>query len=46
MTKISGRRIDFVVRAFDETEEIGNGTHERAIVSLTKIADRLAAKRR
>jgi len=46
VSKIAGRRIDFIVRALDETEEIGNGTHERAIVSLAKIAERLDAKRR
>ena len=46
VSKIAGRRIEFVVRAFDETEEIGNGTHERAIVNLAKIAERLEAKRR
>lgn len=44
VTKIAGRRIEFAVRAFDETEEIGAGTHERALVSLTKIAERLKAK--
>ena len=44
VTKVAGRRIEFAVRAFDETEEIGNGTHERAVVSLAKIAERLRAK--
>ena len=44
VTKIEGRRVEFAVRASDETEEIGNGTHERAIVSLAKIAERLKAK--
>jgi fluoroacetyl-CoA thioesterase len=46
VSKIDGRRIEFTVRAFDETEEIGNGTHQRALVSLAKIADRLKAKQR
>src|SRR5579862_6925312 len=44
VTKVEGRRIEFAVRAFDETEEIGKGTHERAIVNLAKIAERLKAK--
>jgi len=44
VTKIEGRRITFAVRANDETEEIGNGTHERALVNLVKIAQRLKAK--
>jgi fluoroacetyl-CoA thioesterase len=46
VSKIDGRWIEFTVRAFDETEEIGNGTHQRALVSLAKIADRLKAKQR
>jgi fluoroacetyl-CoA thioesterase len=44
VTAIAGRRIDFAVRAFDEQEEIGFGTHERALVRLAKIAERLKAK--
>jgi len=44
VTKVEGRRIEFAVRARDETEEIGNGTHERAVVSLVKIAERLKTK--
>ncbi len=44
VTAILGRRIDFAVRAADEHEEIGVGTHERALVSLARIAERLKAK--
>jgi fluoroacetyl-CoA thioesterase len=44
VTKVEGRRVEFTVRAADEHEEIGNGTHERAVVNLAKIAERLAAK--
>ena len=44
VTKVEGRRVTFTVRAADEHEEIGNGTHERAVVNLAKIAERLAAK--
>ena len=45
VTKVAGRRIEFTVRAADEAEEIGAGTHERALVRLAKIAERLKAKR-
>jgi fluoroacetyl-CoA thioesterase len=45
VTKVAGRRIEFTVRAADEQEEIGTGTHERALVLLAKIAERLKAKR-
>lgn len=44
VTKVEGRRIEFTVRAADEVEEIGAGTHERALVVLAKIAERLKAK--
>lgn len=44
VSKVEGRRIEFTVRAFDEMEEIGNGTHERMLVNLAKIAERLKAK--
>src|SRR5579863_3039597 len=32
VTKCDGRRIEFNVRAFDEKEAIGSGTHLRAVV--------------
>jgi fluoroacetyl-CoA thioesterase len=44
VSKVEGRRIEFTVRAVDESEEIGTGTHERALVTLAKIAERLKAK--
>jgi fluoroacetyl-CoA thioesterase len=44
VTKVDGRRIEFTVRARDETEEIGAGTHERVIVDLARLAKRLSAK--
>jgi len=46
VTKVDGRRIEFDVTARDETEEIGNGTHERMVVDLTRLAQRLEAKKR
>ena len=46
VTKVDGRRIEFIVSARDETEEIGHGTHERMIVDYDRIAKRLAAKRK
>lgn len=44
VTKVDGRRIWFDVTARDDLEEIGNGTHERAVVDLKRIDARLAAK--
>jgi fluoroacetyl-CoA thioesterase len=44
VTKVDGRRIEFNVSARDETEEIGNGTHERMVVDMARIDRKLAAK--
>jgi fluoroacetyl-CoA thioesterase len=44
VTKVDGRRIEFTVSARDETEEIGNGTHERMVVDMARIDRKLAAK--
>src|SRR5215813_5567912 len=46
VTKVDGRRIEFDVTARDEIEEIGNGTHERMIVDLARLGQRLEAKKR
>src|SRR6476646_2570651 len=34
VTGTAGRRIDFRVRAMDEAEEIGTGTHARVVIEL------------
>jgi fluoroacetyl-CoA thioesterase len=44
VTAVVGRRIEFKVSAHDEVEEIGHGTHERMVVVLSRINDRLATK--
>jgi predicted thioesterase len=44
VTKVDGRRIEFEVSAHDEREEIGRGTHERMVVNLARMNERLAAK--
>ncbi|MBI3705298.1 MAG: thioesterase family protein [Rhizobiales bacterium] len=46
VTKVDGRRIEFTVSARDETEEIGNGTHERMVVDMARIDRRLDSKKR
>ena len=46
VTKVDGHRIEFKVSARDETEEIGNGTHERMVVDMARIDKRLASKAR
>ena len=44
VTKAEGRRLELRVRAFDEAQEIGSGTHRRAIVDTAKFNERLKAK--
>jgi predicted thioesterase len=41
---VDGRHIQFRVEAWDETERIGEGTHERAVINVAKFATRLAEK--
>jgi fluoroacetyl-CoA thioesterase len=44
VTKVDGRRIEFTVTARDEAEEIGTGTHERMVVDMARLTQRLQAK--
>lgn len=46
VTHVDGRRIVFEVTARDEVEEIGMGIHERTVVDLRRLTQRLAAKAR
>ncbi|HEY9157232.1 thioesterase family protein [Candidatus Binatus sp.] len=46
VTKVEGRRLDFSVRAFDEVEQVGSGTHRRAVLDAAKFNDRIKAKRK
>jgi len=38
------RKIDFRVWATDGTEEIGTGTHERTVVTVTRLVERMTVK--
>jgi fluoroacetyl-CoA thioesterase len=44
VVKVEGRRIAFKISVRDEIEEIGRGTHERMVVDLKRLANRLAQK--
>jgi fluoroacetyl-CoA thioesterase len=44
VTEVDGRRIVFAVTARDQVEEIGRGTHERMVVDLRRLTQRLDAK--
>jgi fluoroacetyl-CoA thioesterase len=41
---VEGRRIDFRIWATDGSEEIGAGTHERTVVTVGRIIEKMAAK--
>ena len=44
VTKCDGGRIEFDLRAADEKEAIGSGTHMRAVVNRGKFDERFAVK--
>jgi len=44
VTGTEGRKIFFRVWATDGNEEIGTGTHERTVVNIERIVERMTAK--
>ena len=44
VTAVEGRKVTFTVRAFDDAEEIGVGTHERFAVLKEKFLSKAQAK--
>jgi fluoroacetyl-CoA thioesterase len=46
VTKVDGRRLEFVVRAFDDVEQIGSGSHRRAVIDIAKFNERLKTKQK
>lgn len=42
--RIEGKKIYFRIWATDGVEVIGTGTHERTVVSVTRIIEKMAAK--
>ncbi|MHC2331752.1 thioesterase family protein [Bradyrhizobium sp. USDA 4454] len=44
VTGVQGRQIAFAVSASDEIEQIGKGTHERMVVEVARLQQRLDAK--
>lgn len=44
LTLVDGRRLTFRVQAFDGSEQIGDGVHERVIVDREKFLQRSAAR--
>jgi fluoroacetyl-CoA thioesterase len=44
VTKIDGRNIEFAVAAFDDKEQVGDGTHRRVVVNVARFDQRVQAK--
>jgi len=44
VTSLDKRRIEFSIRATAGNEEIGVGTHQRVVVQLSKLSERMKAK--
>ncbi|MFN5950801.1 MAG: thioesterase, FlK family, partial [Pirellulaceae bacterium] len=44
ITKIEGRLIDFDITAYDDRDQIGSGSHRRAIIDLNRFAPKVAEK--
>ena len=44
VTQIDGKIITFTLKAFDESGEIGEGTHKRAVVNVQRFLDKTYAK--
>jgi predicted thioesterase len=44
LLSLDGRRANFEVEAFDNLEKIGEGTHERFIITVANFAEKMKAK--
>lgn len=44
ITAVEGKRVTFVVRAWDDRELIGEGTHTRYIIDTARFMERVSAK--
>lgn len=44
VTAIDGKIVTFHIQAFDESGEIGNGTHKRAVLNAQRFLDKTYAK--
>jgi predicted thioesterase len=46
VVKVEGRIYTLEIEAFDETEKVGEATHQRAAVTVSKFAERVRAKKK
>ena len=46
VTAVDGRKVSFTVRAWDEDELIGEGTHTRYVIDVARFLERVQSKAR
>jgi fluoroacetyl-CoA thioesterase len=46
LTSIDDRRVGFAVEAWNGSEKIGDGTHERTIINVARFAEKMKSKTR
>jgi len=46
LVQVEGRRLRFVVAAWDQHQKIGEGTHDRAVVNYARFVEKVAASPR
>lgn len=44
LTAVDGRRLTFTLAAYDSTEKIGEGSHERAVISRSRFLEKVRSK--
>lgn len=44
LEKVEGRKLEFVVQAFDDKEKIGEGHHTRFIVNKQRFLSKVGSK--
>lgn len=44
LTQVDGRTLEFKVAAFDDVEQVGDGTHRRVVVNVARFDQRVQAK--
>ncbi len=44
VTEVNGRRVTFAVKAYDAQHTVGEGIHERFVVTVSEFADKMKRK--
>jgi predicted thioesterase len=44
LTEVEGRKLTFIIEAWDEVERVGEATHERVVINTAKFVERVYRK--